>query len=56
LVSAEKPKLNQIVDTCLLEIGQVFGVVDVSLRVQIPVADFDWMEEFEIRHGGIIVK
>jgi hypothetical protein len=32
----------------------VFRVVDMSLRVQIPVTDFGWVEEFEISHGGII--
>ena len=34
-----------------LEIGQVFGVVQVALRVQVPVADFDWVKEAEFRHG-----
>jgi len=54
LILAEQPKLDQIVDTRLLEVGQVFCVVDMSLRIQISVTDFGWMEEFEISHGGII--
>ncbi len=54
LILAEQAQLNEIVDTRLLEIGQVFCVVDMSLRVQIPVTDFGWMEEFEIGHGRII--
>ncbi len=55
LVAARKPKLNQIADARLLEVGQVFGVVDVSLRVQISVADFGWVKEFIVGHAGIIV-
>jgi hypothetical protein len=31
-------------------------VVDVALRIQISVTDFNWVEEFESGHGGIIVK
>lgn len=54
LILAEQAQLNEIVDTRLLEVGQVFCVVHVSLRVQISVTDFSWMEEFEIGHGGII--
>ena len=55
LVFAKQPHLHKVVDARLLEIGQVLGVVDVSLRVQIPVADFGGMEEFVIGHGAIIV-
>ena len=54
LILAEQAQLHEIVDSRLLEVGQVFCVVDMSLRVQIPVTDFGWMEEFEIGHGGII--
>ena len=54
LILAEQTQLHEIVNTRLLEIGQVFCVVDMSLRVQIPITDFGWMEEFEIGHGGII--
>jgi len=26
----------------------------VTLRIQVPVADFDWVEEAEFGHGRII--
>ena len=41
-------------DTCLFEVGQVFGIVDMSLGVQIPVTDFDGMMETKIGHALII--
>ncbi len=41
-------------DSRLLEISQIFGIVDVSLWVKVTIADFDWMEEFEFRHNAII--
>lgn len=41
-------------DSRLLEISQIFGIVDVSLWVKVTIADCDWMEEFEFRHGVII--
>ena len=54
LVPVKKTQLNEVVDTRLLEVRQVFGVVHMSLRVQIPVADFGWVEELEFAHGAII--
>ena len=54
LIPAEKPKSNQIMDTCLLKVGQIFCVVHMSLRIQIPVTDFNWMKEFVIAHEVII--
>jgi hypothetical protein len=32
----------------------VFCVVDMSLWIQVPVADFDGMIEMKIAHGAII--
>jgi exonuclease III len=57
LVFAEQAKLHEIVDTRLFEIRQVFCVVDMSLRVEVPVADFGWVEEVVSRSvmEGIIV-
>ncbi len=54
LVSIEQAQLNKIVNARLLKVGQVFCVVDVSLRVEIPIADFSWVEEFVIVHCAII--
>ena len=48
--SLNKPRLHKILDAGLLEIGQVSGVVQVSLRIQVTVADFDGVEEAEFGH------
>jgi len=56
LILAKQAQLHEIVDTRLLEVGQVFCVVDMSLRIQISVTDFGWVEEFEISHAAIIVR
>ena len=50
----KKPQMRKVIDTSCLEISQVFGVVQVALRVQVTVADFDGMEKTEFGHGGII--
>jgi hypothetical protein len=55
LILVKQPKLDQIIDARLLEVGQVFCVVYMSLRVQVSVADFSGVEEFVIGHVGIIV-
>jgi hypothetical protein len=44
----------KIGNAALLKIGQVLGVVKMTLRVQVAVADFDGVGEFEIGHSGII--
>ena len=54
LVFREQSQLDHISNARLLKKGEMFRVVDMSLRIQIPVSDFDWMEEFEFSHGGII--
>ena len=41
-------------DTRLLKVSQIFCVVHMSLRIQIPVTDFNWMKEFVIAHEVII--
>jgi hypothetical protein len=46
--------LGPVVDARLFEISEIFGVIDMSLWIQIPVADFDGMIEMEIVHGAII--
>ncbi len=55
LVFVEQAHFHEVIDTRLLEIRQVFCVVDMSLRVQIPVADFGGVEEVVVSHGAIIV-
>jgi hypothetical protein len=47
----EKPQVDKIIDAGCLEISQVFGVVQVTLRVQVPVADFDRMIKTEFWHA-----
>jgi hypothetical protein len=42
--------VDKIIDAGGLKIGQVLGVVQVPLRVQVTVTDFDWVEKTEIRH------
>jgi hypothetical protein len=54
LVLREQSQLDPIGDTRLLKVGEMFGVVDVSLWVQIPVTDFDRMIEAEMSHAVII--
>lgn len=56
LVLAEQPQVHQVLDARLLKVGQMFGVVDVALRVQIPVTDFDGMMEMIIAHATIIAE
>jgi hypothetical protein len=50
LVFIEQTQLNEVIDTRLLEVRQVFCVVHMSLRIQIAVADFGGVEEFEFAH------
>jgi hypothetical protein len=33
----------------------MFGIIDMSLWIQIPVADFDRMVKVEMAHGAIIL-
>ena len=46
----EKPQVDKIIDTRCLEVSQVLGVIQVTLRVQVAVADFDGVEEAEFGH------
>jgi hypothetical protein len=46
--------MDEIVNARLLEKSQVFGVVEMSLRVKIAITHFDGMKEFEFRHAAII--
>jgi hypothetical protein len=55
LIPGKESQLDHIVDASLFEIGEMFCVVDVPLRIQIPVTDFDGMVETVIAHGAIIV-
>ena len=55
LVAGKEPQLDHVSDAGLLEIREMFCIVDVSLRIQIPVADFDGMIKTKIAHGAIIV-
>jgi hypothetical protein len=43
--------MNEILNARLLEIRQVFCVVQMSLRIQIPVTDFGGMKEEVIGHA-----
>jgi hypothetical protein len=51
LVLREQSQLDLIADACLLKVSQMLCVVNMSLRVQIPVTDFDGMVEVELRHA-----
>ena len=55
LVLRKKAQLDPISNACLFEICEMFGVVDVPLRIQIPISDLDGMIEMKIAHGAIIV-
>jgi hypothetical protein len=48
----EKPQVDKVINARGLEIGQVLGVIQVSLRVQVTVADFDWVKEAEFGHAS----
>ena len=54
LVFGEQSQFDHIGNARLLKKGEMFRVVDMSLRVQIPVSDFNWMEEFEFSNAFII--
>ena len=41
LTLLEQAQVQEIMDARLLEVGQVFGVVEVALRIQVAVADLD---------------
>src|SRR3970282_195402 len=44
----------QVLGASLLEVGEEGGVVDVSLRIEIGVADFDRAGEVKRGHGIIL--
>jgi hypothetical protein len=46
--------VDEVVDAGLLEIGQELGVVEMALRVKVPVTDFDGMVEMKTGHAKII--
>ena len=54
LIFREQSQLNHIGNACLLEIGQMRCVVDMTLRIQIPVTNLDRMIKTETAHGAII--
>src|SRR5690349_24655359 len=54
LVCGEETHVNPIGNSCLLKVSEIFCVVDVPLRIQIPVTDFNWMIEAKLRHSEII--
>src|SRR5690349_17692682 len=53
LIPGKESQLDHIVDASLFEIGEMFCVIDVALRIQIPVTDFDGMVETVIAHRAI---
>ena len=44
--------MSEILDAPLLEKRDEFGVVEVALRVEVTVADFDGMVEAEVGHAA----
>ena len=50
----EQAEMFDVVDARLLEEGHILGVVEVTLRVEVTVADFDGMVEVEFGHAAII--
>jgi hypothetical protein len=42
--------MDKIIDTGCFEIGQVFCIVQVTLRVQVTVADLDGMIKEDLGH------
>ena len=56
LFRGEKPQVHEIVQAAMLKIGQVSGVVDVALRVQVPITHMDGMREFKGVHAAIIAQ
>ena len=50
LVFAEQAQPDPIGNASLFKVCQIFCIVDMSLRVQIPVTDFDGMIEMKIGH------
>ena len=34
----------------LFQVSQITGIIDVALRVEVAVADFDWVVEMEVCH------
>src|SRR5689334_11385112 len=54
LVCGEETHVNPICNSCLLKISEIFCVVNMPLRVQIPITDFDRMIEAKLRHSEII--
>ncbi len=55
LLRVEKPQVDQVFDAGLLKKGQETGIVDVSLRVQVAITDFDWMGKVIFGHVLIIL-
>jgi len=48
---SEQSELGKIEDARLFKVGQVSGIVEVTLRVQVAVAYLDGVGEVEIGHG-----
>jgi hypothetical protein len=53
LIPRKQSKLGQIVDARLLKVREKRGVVDVSLWIQIAIADFEGMKELELHRGRL---
>jgi hypothetical protein len=43
--------VDKVVDSRCLEISQVLGVIQMALRIQVTIADFDGVKEAEFGHG-----
>ena len=51
LVFREQSQFDHVRNPRLLKICEMFRIVHMSLRIEIPVTDFGWVKEFEISHG-----
>jgi hypothetical protein len=54
LAFLEQAEMFDVLDARLFEKGYELGIVEVPLRVEIAVANFDGMMELEVGHVAII--